>query len=138
MAGNGTWPSGMFIRCEVDEPAASDRDVAKQLAAVCPVDIYADAGEHVAIAEENLDECTCRDDVDRQTARPAAGIEEQGKARQRPASAPPHDGIDGSRGSAGERTAQAGAAAEDTGLGDHGIASSLTPQRRDFWAKDVV
>jgi NAD-dependent dihydropyrimidine dehydrogenase PreA subunit len=57
MVGSGTWPSGMFIRCEVDEPAASDREVAKQLAAVCPVDIYADAGGHVTIVEENLDEC---------------------------------------------------------------------------------
>ena len=57
MAGNGTWPSGMFIRCEVDEPAASDKEVAKQLAAVCPVDIYAEASGHVAIVEENLDEC---------------------------------------------------------------------------------
>ena len=57
MAGNGKWPSGMFIRCEVDEPAASDKAIAKQLAAVCPVDIYADAGGHVAIVEENLDEC---------------------------------------------------------------------------------
>ena len=57
MAANAKWPSGMFIRCEVDEPAASDEPIAKQLAAVCPVDIYADAGGHVAIVEENLDEC---------------------------------------------------------------------------------
>jgi NAD-dependent dihydropyrimidine dehydrogenase PreA subunit len=54
MAASG---SAMFIRCEVDDPAASDPAVAKQLAAVCPVDIYADAGGHVAIVDENLDEC---------------------------------------------------------------------------------
>ena len=54
---SNTWPSGMFIRCEVDEPAASDPEVAKKLASVCPVDIYADAGGHVEIAAPNLDEC---------------------------------------------------------------------------------
>ena len=47
----------MFIRCEVDEPAGSDPAVAKQLAGVCPVDIYADDGGKVRIVDENLDEC---------------------------------------------------------------------------------
>ena len=47
----------MFIRCEVDEPAASDPEVAKRLASVCPVDIFADDGGRVRIVEENQDEC---------------------------------------------------------------------------------
>jgi NAD-dependent dihydropyrimidine dehydrogenase PreA subunit len=54
MAASG---SGMFIRCEVDEPAASDPAIAKQLAGVCPVDIYADDAGRVRIVDENLDEC---------------------------------------------------------------------------------
>lgn len=54
MAASG---SGMFIRCEVEEPAASDPSVAKQLAGVCPVDIFADEGGRVRIVEANLDEC---------------------------------------------------------------------------------
>jgi len=59
MASNGRRSgSAMFIRVEVDEPAASDGDVAKQLAGVCPVDIFAVAGDGgVDIVEKNLDEC---------------------------------------------------------------------------------
>ncbi len=34
--------SGMFIRVEVDESIASDRDIATKLAGVCPVDIFAE------------------------------------------------------------------------------------------------
>ena len=49
--------SAMFIRCEVDEPAASDPEVAKRLASVCPVDIFADDGGRVRVVEENQDEC---------------------------------------------------------------------------------
>jgi NAD-dependent dihydropyrimidine dehydrogenase PreA subunit len=49
--------SGMFIRVEVDEPTASDAECAAQLAGVCPVDIFAAEGGHVAIVEKNLDEC---------------------------------------------------------------------------------
>ena len=50
--------SGMFIRVEVDEPVASDRDAAKQLAGVCPVDIFA-IGQSggVDVVDDNLDEC---------------------------------------------------------------------------------
>jgi NAD-dependent dihydropyrimidine dehydrogenase PreA subunit len=48
--------SGMFIRVEVDDPVASDAAAAKQLAGICPVDIFADDGR-VRIVEENLDEC---------------------------------------------------------------------------------
>jgi NAD-dependent dihydropyrimidine dehydrogenase PreA subunit len=54
MASNG---SGMFIRVEVDEPTASDADLAQKLAGVCPVDIYAASNGRVEIVEENLDEC---------------------------------------------------------------------------------
>ena len=47
----------MFIRVEVDDPTASDGDCARQLASVCPVDIFAAADGRVAIVDENLDEC---------------------------------------------------------------------------------
>ena len=53
----GARGEGMFIRIEVDEGAASDAEVAKQLAGVCPVDIYADAGGRVDVVEANVDEC---------------------------------------------------------------------------------
>ncbi|HEY8172224.1 MAG TPA: ferredoxin family protein [Dehalococcoidia bacterium] len=59
MAATGTrTASAMFIRVEVDEPVASDASAAKQLAGICPVDIFA-AGpdEGVTIVEKNLDEC---------------------------------------------------------------------------------
>jgi len=54
MASNG---SGMFIRVEVDDPVASDRDAAHKLAQVCPVDIYAAVDGQVDVVEPNLDEC---------------------------------------------------------------------------------
>ena len=49
--------TGVFIAVEVDDPAASDTEIAAKLAEVCPVDIFADEGGRVAIVEENLDEC---------------------------------------------------------------------------------
>jgi NAD-dependent dihydropyrimidine dehydrogenase PreA subunit len=49
--------SAMFIRVEVDDPVASDAAAAKQLAGVCPVDIFADDGGNVRIIDANLDEC---------------------------------------------------------------------------------
>jgi NAD-dependent dihydropyrimidine dehydrogenase PreA subunit len=49
--------SGMFIRVEIDESVASDAALAKQLAGVCPVDIFAAGDGSVAIVEKNLDEC---------------------------------------------------------------------------------
>jgi NAD-dependent dihydropyrimidine dehydrogenase PreA subunit len=49
--------SGMFIRVEVDDPVASDATAAKQLAGVCPVDIFAAGDGGVTIVEKNLDEC---------------------------------------------------------------------------------
>jgi ferredoxin-like protein FixX len=49
--------SAMFIRVEVDDPVASDAAAAKQLAGICPVDIFADDGGKVQIVDANLDEC---------------------------------------------------------------------------------
>ena len=49
--------SAMFIRVEVDESVASDAAAAKQLAGICPVDIFADRDGRVAIVHDNLDEC---------------------------------------------------------------------------------
>jgi NAD-dependent dihydropyrimidine dehydrogenase PreA subunit len=49
--------NGVFIAVEVDEPVASDAEMAAKLAEVCPVDIYADESGRVAAVEENLDEC---------------------------------------------------------------------------------
>lgn len=49
--------SGMFIRVEVGAPVASDADAAKQLAGICPVDIFAAAPDGVDIVDTNLDEC---------------------------------------------------------------------------------
>ena len=46
-----------FIAVEVDDAVAGDAAVAAKLAEVCPVDIYAVDHHHVALVEENLDEC---------------------------------------------------------------------------------
>jgi len=46
-----------FIGVEVDDAAAADAALAAKLAEVCPVDIYAVDHRHVALVEENLDEC---------------------------------------------------------------------------------
>ena len=53
---------GIFIDVEVDERTASDREIVKKLAEVCPVNIFA-AREDGAlrIVEENLDECVLCD-----------------------------------------------------------------------------
>ena len=47
----------LFIAVEVDEPAASDPDVAAKLEEVCPVDIFRAGDGGVEIVEDNLDEC---------------------------------------------------------------------------------
>jgi NAD-dependent dihydropyrimidine dehydrogenase PreA subunit len=49
--------AAMFIRVEVDDAVASDAAAAKQLAGVCPVDIFAESGGKLALVERNLDEC---------------------------------------------------------------------------------
>ena len=47
----------LFIAVEVDEPVASDPELAAKLAEVCPVDIFRATDAGVEIVEENLDEC---------------------------------------------------------------------------------
>ncbi len=52
----------MFIEVEVDAKAAQDRELAKKLTEVCPVNIFAQAPDGSAtIVEENLDECVLCD-----------------------------------------------------------------------------
>jgi ferredoxin-like protein FixX len=52
----------MFIAVEVDDQAAADTELARQLSEACPVDIFAQkAGGGLEIAGQNLDECVlCR------------------------------------------------------------------------------
>jgi NAD-dependent dihydropyrimidine dehydrogenase PreA subunit len=48
----------IFIDVEVDDAVARDPDSARKLTEVCPVDIFAQAGDgSLKIVEENLDEC---------------------------------------------------------------------------------
>ena len=47
----------LFIDVEVDEPVASDPELAAKLAEVCPVDIFRAGEKGVEIVRENLDEC---------------------------------------------------------------------------------
>jgi NAD-dependent dihydropyrimidine dehydrogenase PreA subunit len=47
----------VFIAVEVEESTARDPELVAKLADVCPVDIFSDAGGHLEIVEENLDEC---------------------------------------------------------------------------------
>jgi NAD-dependent dihydropyrimidine dehydrogenase PreA subunit len=66
---------GTFIAVEVDNSIASDPAVAAKLAEVCPVDIFAAAGDDgVEIVEKNLDECVlcrlCLDAVDSDPTHP--------------------------------------------------------------------
>jgi NAD-dependent dihydropyrimidine dehydrogenase PreA subunit len=52
----------MFIRVEVDPKAASDRELAKKLVEVCPVDIFdLDSEGKAQVVEENEDECVLCD-----------------------------------------------------------------------------
>jgi NAD-dependent dihydropyrimidine dehydrogenase PreA subunit len=52
----------MFIRVEIDADAAQDRDLAKKLAEVCPVNIFGVRPDGTSeIIAENEDECVlCR------------------------------------------------------------------------------
>ena len=51
-------PVAMFIGVEIDPETARDKDLAKKLAEVCPVNIFGLApGGTSTIARENLDEC---------------------------------------------------------------------------------
>jgi NAD-dependent dihydropyrimidine dehydrogenase PreA subunit len=49
--------AGLFIDVEVDDQIRDQADIAQKLEDACPVDIYKNAGGHVDIVEENLDEC---------------------------------------------------------------------------------
>ncbi len=64
---------GIFIDVEVADSVAGDAELAKKLAEVCPVDIFAAGESGVTIVRENLDECVlCNLCVD---AARAAGAE---------------------------------------------------------------
>lgn len=54
---------GMFIRVEVSSEVARQPDLARKLAEVCPVDIFAvdKASQSVRVVEENVDECVLCD-----------------------------------------------------------------------------
>jgi NAD-dependent dihydropyrimidine dehydrogenase PreA subunit len=47
----------LFIEVDVDDSVAGDAELARKLAEVCPVDIFAEEDGHVAIERSNLDEC---------------------------------------------------------------------------------
>ena len=47
----------VFIDVEVDESVRDDAALAAKLEEVCPVDIYKNAGGHVEVVDENVDEC---------------------------------------------------------------------------------
>jgi NAD-dependent dihydropyrimidine dehydrogenase PreA subunit len=49
--------AGMFIDVEVDGAVSDDAELARKLAEVCPVDIFAERDGRVQIVQENLDEC---------------------------------------------------------------------------------
>ena len=48
---------GTFIDVTVDATVAADPELARKLAEVCPVDIFAAGADGVRIVTENLDEC---------------------------------------------------------------------------------
>jgi NAD-dependent dihydropyrimidine dehydrogenase PreA subunit len=48
---------GTFIDVTVDPAVAADPELARKLAEVCPVDIFAVGPEGLRIVTENLDEC---------------------------------------------------------------------------------
>ena len=50
--------TAMFIRVDIAPEAAAERELAKKLAEVCPVNIFGVAPDGTAtVIEENLDEC---------------------------------------------------------------------------------
>ena len=52
----------MFVRVEIDADAAADKELAKKLVEVCPVNIFELAPDGSArIVEENEDECVLCD-----------------------------------------------------------------------------
>ena len=57
MAATENQLDAIFIEVEVADSIAGDAELARKLEEVCPVDIFADDGGHVAIVRSNLDEC---------------------------------------------------------------------------------
>ena len=54
--------AGMFIDVKVDAQTAGQPELVKKLVEVCPVGIFAQAGDGaLRIVEENLDECVLCD-----------------------------------------------------------------------------
>jgi ferredoxin-like protein FixX len=53
---------GTFIAVEVDDAAATDKELARKLTEACPVDIYAQREDgSLELVQRNLDECVlCR------------------------------------------------------------------------------
>jgi NAD-dependent dihydropyrimidine dehydrogenase PreA subunit len=52
----------MFVHVEIDADAASDKELAKKLAEVCPVNIFdVDPNGVSIVVEENEDECVLCD-----------------------------------------------------------------------------
>jgi NAD-dependent dihydropyrimidine dehydrogenase PreA subunit len=53
---------GLFIAIEVDDSVATDAELARKLAEVCPVDIFATSDDGaLKLVDDNLDECVlCR------------------------------------------------------------------------------
>ncbi|HEX4565946.1 MAG TPA: hypothetical protein VH138_04905 [Vicinamibacterales bacterium] len=53
---------GLFVALEVDDSAATDAELARKLAEVCPVDIFATSDDGaLKLVDDNLDECVlCR------------------------------------------------------------------------------
>jgi len=52
----------MFVHVEIDSAAAADKELAKKLAEVCPVNIFGVAPDGTSIiVEENEDECVLCD-----------------------------------------------------------------------------
>lgn len=49
--------SRIFIDVEVSDEARADAELARKLAEVCPVDIFADRDGQVEVVDDNVDEC---------------------------------------------------------------------------------
>ena len=49
--------SRIFIDVEVADEVRDDTELARKLAEVCPVDIYAEVDGKVAVVDRNVDEC---------------------------------------------------------------------------------
>lgn len=47
----------MFVRIDLTPEVAADKELAKKLTEVCPVDIFEAGDSGVKVVEENVDEC---------------------------------------------------------------------------------